>query len=355
MDNLTLIHDQLSFIWWIALGLSFLLYVILDGADLGAGIFSLFVKDEDERGAIMASMAGTWDANETWLVVAGGILFGGFPIVYGSAFHYLLVPLMVALWSIMMRAVSLEFRAHSDRSRRFWDWAFGIGSLTATFCAGMALGAILTGFPVTDVVELVNESAGQVPTFTGGTFDFFSPFSIWTGVAAIIAASLAGGIYLKARFELDCEIRGRASVWTSVTFYLALVAVVVTLVWSYFELDWAADKWTGPYGWIWWTLGVAVLLAAFKMRLASIRNHDLAAMLWLAIVIALMWGGMMATMYPWLVPGTWTIHSGGSPATTLESFTIAMSGFIPVMLMYNWYQIWVFRARITTLDAYARH
>jgi Cytochrome bd terminal oxidase subunit II len=86
MDGLTQIQAIVTFAWWIALSLSVVLYVILDGADLGAGVFSLFVRDPQERGAIMSAMAGTWDANETWLIVAGGVLFGTFPFVYGSAF-----------------------------------------------------------------------------------------------------------------------------------------------------------------------------------------------------------------------------------------------------------------------------
>lgn len=344
MQSLSTIQNELSFIWWIALGLSFMLYIILDGADLGAGIFSLFVQDEDERGAIMASMAGTWDANETWLVVAGGIIFGSFPLVYGSAFHYLMIPLMFTLLSIMIRAVALEFRVHSGSSKRFWDWGFGLGSLSATFFAGMALGAALKGFPL---------SHTMVPNYVGGDLRFLSAFSIWTGVGAVVAASLAGGLYIRARFERRCSIYQQAGSWVAANFYLALAAVVVTLIWSLITFPWAAAKWTGPYAWVWLLLGVVIVYAAFRMRLASTRQNDMGAMLWLAALIVLMWGGMMATMYPWLVPGTWTIYDGANPSNSLVAFTLAVGGFIPVMLMYNWYQFWIFRARINKMAAYA--
>ncbi|APZ43730.1 cytochrome d ubiquinol oxidase subunit II [Acidihalobacter ferrooxydans] len=346
MDALTPIQQELSFIWWIALGLSFMLYIILDGSDLGAGIFSLFVRDEDERGAIMAAMAGTWDANETWLVVAGGIIFGSFPLVYGSAFHYLMLPLMLTLLSIILRAVALEFRVHSDFSKRFWDWCFGIASLTVTFFAGMGLGGLLQGFPLT---------AGPVPTYAGGALNFFSLFSLWIGVAAVIAAALAGGIFLRVRFERHTELYHAAQKWVDVMFYLALAAVLITLVWSYFKLPWASAKWTGPHWWAWWLLGAAVVFCAVRMRMASIKQHDMSAMLWLSATIIIMWGGMMATMYPWLVPDTWTIYSGANPSNSLVAFTLAVGGFIPVMIMYNWYQIWVFRGRITKLAAYEHH
>nr|WP_241964839.1 cytochrome d ubiquinol oxidase subunit II [Tatumella ptyseos] len=100
MDMLTHTQHFLIIAWWLAFGVSVLLYIALDGADLGAGIFSLFVRDHDERGAIMTAMAGTWDANETWLIVAGGIMFGTFPFVYGSAFSYLMVPMALVLWAL---------------------------------------------------------------------------------------------------------------------------------------------------------------------------------------------------------------------------------------------------------------
>lgn len=346
MDTLTQTQEIVTFAWWIALGLSLLLYIMLDGADLGAGIFSLFVKDEQERGAIMAAMAGTWDANETWLVVAGGVLFGTFPLVYGSAFHYLLVPLAFALWSIITRAVALEFRHHAERSRRLWDRAFGISSLTAVFFAGMAMGAVLQGFPL---------SSGPVPTYVGGALLFITPFSLWTGIGAVIAASLAGGLFVRARFEPHCPIRERAAAWTDKTFWLALLAVVTTVIWSLLTFPWAYTKWLGPHAWVWFALGLAVVYAVFRMRRSSARNDDLNAILWLNLTITLMWGGMMATMFPWIVPGTWTIYSGASPSVSLFTFTLAMGGFFPVMLMYNWYQIWVFRARINKLAAYAHH
>ena len=115
MDSLTQIQSIIIFAWWMAFALSVVLYVVLDGADLGAGVFSLFVRNADERGAIMSAMAGTWDANETWLIVAGGVLFATFPFVYGSAFSYLMVPLALALWGMITRAVSLEFRHHGRR------------------------------------------------------------------------------------------------------------------------------------------------------------------------------------------------------------------------------------------------
>ncbi|MBV1838738.1 MULTISPECIES: cytochrome d ubiquinol oxidase subunit II [Acetobacter] len=346
MDGLSHIQSIVTFAWWIALDLSVLLYILLDGADLGAGVFSLFVRDHHERGAIMSAMAGTWDANETWLIVAGGVLFGTFPFVYGSAFSYLMVPLALALWGMITRALSLEFRHLAETPwQRFSDVCFGVSSLVVAFFGGMAVGAILQGFPLTN-------TPGTVPTYVGGALRFISPFSIWTGIAAVLAVALSGVLFIRARFEHGEPIREQAARWTGTIFYLALAAVAITVVINAVIFPWAANKWFGSHFWVWGLVLLAVVFVAFKMREASRQDRDVAAILWFNLAVAIMAVAMMVTVYPWIVPGTWTIYAGASPAVSLVTFTLAMGGFFPVMLMYNAYQIWVFRARITALAAY---
>ncbi|HTI01702.1 MAG TPA: cytochrome d ubiquinol oxidase subunit II [Acidisoma sp.] len=346
MDGLSHIQSIVTFAWWIALDLSVLLYILLDGADLGAGVFSLFVRSHHERGAIMSAMAGTWDANETWLIVAGGVLFGTFPFVYGSAFSYLMVPLALALWGMITRALALEFRHLAETPwQRFSDICFGVSSLCVAFFGGMAVGALLQGFPLTN-------TPGVVPTYIGGSFRFISAFSIWTGIAAVIAVTLAGMLFIRARFEHGEPIREQAARWTKTMFYVALAAVGLTVVVSAIIFPWASQKWFGGHFWVWGLVLLAVVFVAFKMREASRRDRDVAAILWFNLAVAIMAVAMMVTVYPWIVPGTWTIYTGASPAVSLFTFTLAMGGFFPVMLMYNAYQIWVFRARISALAAY---
>jgi len=346
MDMLTSTQEALIVAWWLALGMSILLYVILDGADLGAGIFSLFVRDHDERGAIMTAMAGTWDANETWLVVAGGIMFGTFPFVYGSAFHYLLVPLALVLWAIMSRAVALEFRHLASRNwQRFTDYIFGLSSLAVTFFGGMAVGAVLQGFELTHV-------EGRVPTYAGGAFEFFSLFSVWTGICSVIAVTLAGTLFIRARFEKTEAIRQDAARWTGFIFWAAIIAVAATVLWSIAIFPWARDKWFGDYFWVWGLFFLASLYAIFQTLRATHADRDLSAILWFIGAVAILGVGMLITMFPYLVPGTWTVWDGASPSVSVFTFTLTMGGFLPVMIMYNWYQIWVFRARISKLVAY---
>ena len=346
MDALNHTQHVLAIGWWLATAFSILLYVVLDGADLGAGIFSLFVNDEDERGAIMQAMAGTWDANETWLIVAGGILFGSFPFAYGSAFSYLMIPLACVLWGILTRAVALEFRHLAEpRWKRFTDLAFGVSSLAVTFFGGMSVGAVLHGFPLTHEV-------GVVPTYVGGAFRFISPFSIWTGVAAVLAVSLAGGLFVRARFEPEELVRKRAARWTNIVFYLALAAVPLTVLFMVLSFQWASRVWYGPHVWAWIPVPVSAIFTTFMMRRASIHERDLAAILWLDATIVIMASGLLATIYPFIIPGTWTVEGAASREISLVTFVFTIAGLFPVMLMYNWYQIWVFRARVAKMASY---
>src|SRR6202162_3119921 len=156
-----------------------------------------------------------------------------------------MVPLALSLWGMITRAVALEFRHVADaRWQRFSDFAFGFSSLVVAFFGGMALGAVMQGFPLTN-------DAGTVPTYVGGALRFISPFSIWTGIASVIAVTLGGTLFVRARFQHGEPIRKQAAKWSNAVFYLALVSAVITIVFSASIFLWAAHKWLGPDFWGW--------------------------------------------------------------------------------------------------------
>src|ERR1700754_3831880 len=135
--------------FWVAvLAISILLYVILDGFDLGVGILFGLTSDEAERRSMMAAVAPVWDGNETWLVVAGVVLWGAFSVVYSVLFSafYLAVLLMVA--GLILRGVAFEYGAKTQQMRWIWDAAFFGGSLVASFVQGATVGALVEGLPL---------------------------------------------------------------------------------------------------------------------------------------------------------------------------------------------------------------
>ncbi|MEZ5583057.1 MAG: cytochrome d ubiquinol oxidase subunit II [Candidatus Competibacteraceae bacterium] len=130
------------------LGFILVLYVILDGFDLGVGMLSLFAGDE-RCDIMMTSLSSVWDANETWLVLLGGVLFGAFSLVYGIVLHALYIPIMLMLLGLILRGVAFEFREHAE-TKWPWNLAFCGGSFLAAGSQGLALGAWIEGIPVAD-------------------------------------------------------------------------------------------------------------------------------------------------------------------------------------------------------------
>jgi len=145
-------------VWFVILALFLLLYVILDGFDLGVGILSLTSSDEQQRSVLMTSLGNVWDANETWLVLMGGALFGAFPLAYGTILHALYAPIYLMILGLILRAVAFEFRENSSQ-KRTWNLMFGLGSVLAAAAQGVCLGTVLTGIPT----ESQGHFIGRVP------------------------------------------------------------------------------------------------------------------------------------------------------------------------------------------------
>ncbi|NET74235.1 MAG: cytochrome d ubiquinol oxidase subunit II, partial [Sphaerospermopsis sp. SIO1G2] len=176
-------------VWFVILGLFLFLYVLLDGFDLGVGILSLTSSNEQRRSLLMTSLGNIWDANETWLVLMAGALFGAFPLAYGTILSALYLPLMVMVVGLILRAVSFEFREHSD-NKRFWNFSFGVGSFIAALFQGFALGGVLAGIKV--------DTDGH---FIGGIWDWLTWQSLLTALTLVQGYVLIGSTYLILKTE----------------------------------------------------------------------------------------------------------------------------------------------------------
>jgi len=178
--------------FWVAvLAISILLYVLLDGFDLGVGMLFGLARDETRRRAMLNAVSPIWDGNETWLVVTGVILWGAFPPVYATLLSALYLPLLVMLAGLILRGVAFEFRHRAERTRWIWDTAFTGGSLAAAFIQGMTVGALVEGLPITD---------GH---YTGGDFGWLSPFALLCGVGLCLGYALLGACWLVKKCEAE--------------------------------------------------------------------------------------------------------------------------------------------------------
>lgn len=325
------IHVLLAGIWFLIVGLFLVLYVVLDGFDLGVGMLSLFA-DEKRRSTMMLSLGSIWDANETWIVVLGGTLFGAFPLAYGTVLHALYVPIVLMLLGFMLRGVSFEFHALSRR-KAFWGILFGIGSLLAAVAQGFALGGMLAGIDVENRV------------FVGSIWDWISPFSAVVVVGVITGYSLLGAGYLiiktSGNIQTQCYRYSRSLAWS-----MLAVALIVT-VWTPLRYPQVAARWfTMPDFYLFAALPL-LAAGAFLMLLRALRRrYEFAPFVWTLLIFLFSFLGLAASLYPYIVPGSVTVDQAAADSNTLVFMLIGIGMLIPVMLAYNAYQYVVFRGKV---------
>src|ERR1700757_1960912 len=178
--------------FWVAiLAVSVLLYVLLDGFDLGIGILFGLTRNEERRHAMLSAVAPIWDGNETWLIVAGVILWGAFPVVYATLFSAFYLPLLLMLAGLILRGVAFEYRYKTERMRWIWDASFAGGSLVAAFMQGLTVGALVGELPIVNGY------------YTGGEFGWLSPFALLCGVGLCLGYALLGACWLVRKCESD--------------------------------------------------------------------------------------------------------------------------------------------------------
>src|SRR5437879_6861779 len=196
-----------------------MMYVMMDGFYLRIGILFPFIRYRCDRDTLVNSVAPVWDGNETWLVLGGATLMGVFPLAYSVLLSALYIPIFLMLAGLIWRGVAFEVRFKAQEAHRsFWDKAFAWGSYIATFSQGVALGAFINGFKVTGA------------SYEGGSLDWLSPFSLFTGVGLIVAYALLGCTWLIMKTDGELQHRVKALA-PPVTLVLAAAHVIVS-VWT---------------------------------------------------------------------------------------------------------------------------
>ncbi|TCG02936.1 cytochrome d ubiquinol oxidase subunit II, partial [Paraburkholderia steynii] len=187
---------MMTYFWLAQLALALLVYVVLDGFDLGVGVLSGFAGNSQRRDAMVASISPVWDGNGTWLVIAGATLFGAFPNVYALLLPAFYLPLAGMLIGLIARGVAIEFRHKTVRGRWMWDLCFFAGSLLAAFMQGAAVGAYVQGLPVQNMV------------FVGTGLEWASPFALSCGLSLVLGYGLLGAGWLALKTEGDVQAFG---------------------------------------------------------------------------------------------------------------------------------------------------
>jgi len=325
-------HSLLVDVWLGFLGLFLTFYVVLDGFDLGIGIMSLFVREEERRSIMVASLSSVWDANETWLVVLGGALFGAFPSAYAIVLHALYLPIIVMIFALAFRGVAFEFREHALLAR-LWDFAFGFGSLVATLCQGFALGGLVRGLDVVD---------GH---FVGGPFDWLSPFSVLVAAGVVFGYVLLGATYLIVKTEGAQQLHARNTAWAAGA--LMLVAAAGVSAWTPILHGYVYEKWFG-HGLATGFVAPPAFAGFCSLMLARAlwKGYEHVPFLWTVGIFLGSLIGLAASLYPYLVPLSISASEAASDDITLIFMLLGIGLLVPVMIAYNAYQYVVFRGKV---------
>jgi cytochrome d ubiquinol oxidase subunit II len=323
--------------WTCALGLTLLLYVTLDGFDLGVGILFPLAPDEAARRHMLAAISPVWDGNETWLVIAASILFGAFPLVYSTLLSAFYLPLIVMLAALILRGVAFEFRYKSGGLRILWDIGFAAGSLVAGFVQGTAVGALVEGLAIQD---------GR---YVGGAMGWLSPFALLCGVGLCLGYALLGAGWLTYKTAADVQALAFRLLPRLTLAVLGFLAVAFAFA---LALDLPVmHRWLEePVLALFPLIGVvacAILFVAIR------RRQSLVPFLCGLAIFAAAFATLAVSFYPYMVPFSITIADAASPAESL-SFMFWGAGIfvLPITLIYTFVVYFIFKGKVDPTAEY---
>ncbi|HEN8801523.1 cytochrome d ubiquinol oxidase subunit II [Pseudomonas sp. CM25] len=331
---------DLPLIWAVIIIFGVMMYVVMDGFDLGIGMLFPFVKDEHDRDVMMNTVAPVWDGNETWLVLGGAGLFGAFPMAYSVVLEALYLPLILMLIGLIFRGVAFEFRfkAKADK-RHLWDKAFIGGSLVATFFQGVALGAFLEGFKVVD------------RHFAGGTLDWLTPFSLFSGLGLIVAYTLLGCTWLIMKTEGPLQ-RKMHDIARPLALVLLVVIGIVSL-WTPIAYPQIADRWFSMPNLLWFMpVPLLVLVTFYGLLKAVARNAHYTPFLLTLVLIFLGYSGLGISLWPNIIPPSISIWEAAAPPQSQGFMLVGTLFILPFILGYTFWSYYVFRGKVTHEDGY---
>ena len=322
---------NLTVFWAGVIAVSILIYVILDGFDLGVGILFGTTRAEEHRQEMLNTIAPFWDGNQTWLVIIGASLFAAFPVVYAVFLGAFYIPVLLLLIGLIFRGVAFEFRGRAKGMLAVWDWGFFLGSTLVGFVQGAAVGALMRGIPVVD---------GQ---FAGHALDWVHPFPVLTGAGMVLGYALLGAGWLVFKGE------GALRDWAYARIPWLAVAVLVVLILAFtvsvtFDAGAIAQSNLRARSWglVFPIAGVAALLGVVAAARAR-RDGMPVALTTLLFVAAYLTLGVM--FWPYMIPYTITVADAASPDASLQFLFYCGIIVLPVIVVYTFGVYRVFRGK----------
>ena len=332
---------DLSLIWAIIILFGIMMYIMMDGFDLGIGILYPFFPDKTDRDVMMNTIAPVWDGNETWLVLGGAGLLAAFPLAYAIILSAFYMPIILMLLALILRGVAFEFRFKSNESEQhFWDKAFILGSVAATFFQGVILGAYLQGIPVENGI------------YAGGPFNWLTPFSIFTALGLLVTYALLGSTWLIMKTSGELQI---------VNYDLAkklaiilLITIVAVSIWTPLLDKQIFQRWfTLPN--MLWLSPVPILVAGFFYQLQkalSLKKANFSPFIYALGLVFLGYIGLGISIWPNIVPPHITIYTAAAPHSSQSFALVGAVIIIPLILAYTAWGYYIFRGKVSADDHY---
>jgi cytochrome bd ubiquinol oxidase subunit II len=327
----------LQTLWFVLWGLLWAVYFTLDGFDFGAGMLRPFVsRDETDRRMVLTAIGPVWNGNEVWLITAGGATFAAFPITYASMFSFLYLPMLLILFSLIIRGVSMELREKHDgpRWRSAWDTLLAVSSFTAPLVLGLGFGNIFQG--------LRFDATGYHGTF----WQLFNPYGLLTAVLFVTLFLQHGALWLNFRTEGDVAVRSAKTAAT--LWFIVLGVAAVFLVLTAFSTRLYDNYVAHPYL---FAVPLLAVIALFLVKIMAAR--PLPAFLASCATILLVMATGLVGLFPNLIPSildaaaSLTIYNSSSGQYTLRLMAIVALVFVPIVIVYQLLVYRFFRKRAT--------
>lgn len=339
--KMEVIKLDLNEFWFFLIAILFIGFFVLEGFDFGVGIVSKFLgKDDTEKRVYINTIGPFWDANEVWLITAGGAMFAAFPHWYATLFSGFYIPLVFMLLALIIRGVSLQFRGHLEntRWRNGWDWGLVIGSFLLPVLWGVVLANFMVGMPIDKDMEMV-----------GGFLQFLHPFALLGGIMFLLLVITHGlqFITLRTTGELQERARnlGRKVAPLTIIVFLAFIVVgyVISDVFTY-------------HGQTFMFLPILAWVALLFANIYNNQNLDFTAFVLTTATIVLLTGSIFIGMFPRVMISSiseaysLTIYNAASGAYSLKILSIFSVTLLPFVLGYQAWSYYIFRKRLKKDD-----
>jgi cytochrome d ubiquinol oxidase subunit II len=333
-------HFDLPLIWAIIILFGIMMYIMMDGFDLGIGILYPFFSEKSDRDVMMNTVAPVWDGNETWLVLGGAGLLAAFPLAYAVVLSAFYMPIILMLLALILRGVAFEFRFKAqEQERHFWDKAFILGSVAATFFQGMILGAYIHGIHVVD------------GTYAGGTLDWITPFSIFTALGLLVTYALLGSTWLimKTSGELQTVSYRLARVMA----FVLLAFIVAVSIWTPLLNEAIAARWFTLPNMLWLSPVPLMVTGFFVLLQKALANRaDTTPFVYALALVFLGYLGLGISIWPNIIPPDISIYAAASPPQSQSFALVGALIIIPLIIAYTAWGYYVFRGKVSADDHY---